>query len=179
MNLIVSHEHPLRTNQTRSARREIKHVALPKQTIRSVLIEDNATVDLRRDLECDSGRNVRLDYAGDHIRARSLRCDDDMNTCRTCHLCDARDRRLDVRRSGLHQISQLVDDDHHVRKSIGNDQLILPRYFYWAVFRLTRLYGLHLFLFHRTCIEADDVSHAYTGEDFVAALHLVDQPPQG
>jgi len=69
---------PLAHESDAKCSREIKHVALPKQTIRSVLIEDNATVDLRRDLECDSGRNVRLDYAGDHIRARSLRCDDDM-----------------------------------------------------------------------------------------------------
>src|SRR5438552_11794817 len=92
MNFIVRYEHALRANKTRSARRQIKHVALPKQTICSVLIEDNATVDLRRDLECDSGRNVRLDYAGDDIRTRRLRCDDDMNTRRTCHLRDARDR---------------------------------------------------------------------------------------
>src|SRR5882724_13168686 len=98
MNLNVRYEHPLRANKTRSARRQIKHVALPKQTIGSVLIKDNATVDLRRDLECDSGGNVRLDYTGDHIRTRRLRCDDDMNTCRTGHLGDARDRRLDVRR---------------------------------------------------------------------------------
>src|SRR5437773_12452116 len=91
MNLIVRYEHALRANKTRSARRQIKHVALSEQTIRSVLIEDNATVDLRGDLECDSGRNVRLNYAGDHIRARRLRCDDDMNTCRTGHLRDARE----------------------------------------------------------------------------------------
>src|SRR6266436_6786670 len=102
MNFVVRYEDALRTNKTRSARREIKHVALPEQTIGSVLIEDDATVDLRGDLECNSGGNVRLDYAGDHVRARRLRCDDDMNTCRTGHLGDARDRRLDVRRRGLH-----------------------------------------------------------------------------
>src|SRR6266566_9107006 len=100
MNFIVRDEHALCTNETRSARRQIKHVALPEQTIGSVLVKDDATVDLRGDLECDSGRNVRLYYAGDHVRARRLRCDDDMNTCRTGHLRDACDRRLDVRGRG-------------------------------------------------------------------------------
>src|SRR5437762_4303000 len=145
MNFIVRYEHALRTNETRSTRRQIKHVALSEQTIGSVLVEDDATVDLRGDLECDSRGNVRLDYAGDHVRTRGLRCDDDVNARRTCHLRDARDRSLDVRRRGLHQISQLVDDDNHVRKFIGNDQLIVPRYFYWAVCCPSRLYGLHLF----------------------------------
>src|SRR5438270_7257587 len=139
MNFIVRYEHALCANETRSARRQIKHVALPEQTIGSVLIEDDTTVDLRGDLECDSRGNVRLDYASDDVRARGLRCDDDMNTRRTCHLRDARDRGLDVRRRGLHQISQLVDDDNHVRKFIRNDQLIVTRYFNWAVRSLSEL----------------------------------------
>src|SRR6266436_5583825 len=37
MNFIVRYEHTLRANKTRSARRQIQHVALPEQTIRSVL----------------------------------------------------------------------------------------------------------------------------------------------
>src|SRR5438105_4913323 len=110
MNFIVRYEHALCANETRSARRQIKHVALPEQTIGSVLIEDDTTVDLRGDLECDSRGNVRLDYARDHVRGR-----------------------------GLHQISQLVDDDNHVREFIRNDQLIVPRYFYWAVRCLSEL----------------------------------------
>src|SRR6516162_6311538 len=61
MNFIVRYEYALCANKTRSARRQIQHVPLPKQAIGSVLIKDNATVDLRGDLKSDSGRNVRLD----------------------------------------------------------------------------------------------------------------------
>src|SRR6266478_10122395 len=99
MNFIISYKHALRTNKTRSARREVKHVALAEQTIGSVLIKNDATVNLRGDLECDSAGNVRFDHAGDHVRARRLSSDNQMNSSRACHLRDARDRSLDVRRS--------------------------------------------------------------------------------
>src|SRR5262249_56682907 len=80
MNLLVRYQHALRTNQTRSARRQIKHIALAKQTIGSVFIENDPTVDLGGHLECDSARDIRFDYAGDHVRARSLCSDNQMNT---------------------------------------------------------------------------------------------------
>src|SRR6266542_5295984 len=104
MNFIISYKHPLRTNKTRSARRQIKHVALPEQTIGSVFIEDYATVNLRGNLECDSAGNVRFDHAGDHVRAGGWSGDTQMNSSRARHLRDARDRSLAVCRSGLHQI---------------------------------------------------------------------------
>src|SRR5205814_10262566 len=46
MNFIVGYEHALRTNETRSARRQIKHVALTEQTLGYVFMKNDAAVDL-------------------------------------------------------------------------------------------------------------------------------------
>src|SRR6266487_5286789 len=133
MNFIISHKPALRADETRSARREVKHVPLPEQTIGSVFIEDYATVDLGGDLERNSTWDIRFDHAGDYIRAWGLSGDNQMNASRARHLRDARDRRLDVRRRGLHQIRQLIDDNNHVGNFFGNDQLIVARYFHSSV----------------------------------------------
>ena len=76
MNFIIRYEHALCANKTRSARREIEHVALSEQTIRAIFIENHPAIDLGRDLERNSTGNVRLDYSGDDICARRLRRDD-------------------------------------------------------------------------------------------------------
>src|SRR6478735_5697640 len=75
VNLVISDEHALCTDEPRSARRQIKHVALPEQTVGAVLIKNDAAVDLARDLERDAAWNIRFDNPSDHVRARCLRCD--------------------------------------------------------------------------------------------------------
>ena len=124
-------------------------------------------------------RNVRFDHTGDHVRAWRLRCDNQVNSGRARHLRDAGDCAFDVSRRGLHQISQLVDYDHDVRNLFRNRNLVLAWNFNFGV--VCRLGGIReidirLFLWPR--IEADDVANAHAGENFVATLHLVDQPAQ-
>src|SRR5438874_8692206 len=119
MNFFIRYEHALRTNKTRGARRQIKHVALSEQTIRAVLIQDHSTVDFGSDLERDSTRNIRFDYAGNNVRARRLRSDNQMNASCTRHLRDTRDRCLHISRRSLHQISQLINDDYDVWDFVG------------------------------------------------------------
>src|SRR5213076_1408838 len=65
MNLIIRNEHALCSNETRSARRQIKHIPLPEQAIGSVFIQNHAAVDLGSDLKCDPAWNISLDHAGD------------------------------------------------------------------------------------------------------------------
>src|ERR1700758_5147026 len=102
MYLIISYEDTLRADEKRSARWQIKHVALPEQTLGAVFIKNDAAVDLARDLEGDATRDIRFDHAGDHIRAGCLCGDDHMHSGRAGHLCDTCDRRLDVCGGGLH-----------------------------------------------------------------------------
>ena len=52
-----------------------------------------------------------------------------MHAGRTGHLRDARDRRLDIRGRGLHQIGELIDDDDDVRNSVGKVFLVFARHF--------------------------------------------------
>ncbi len=92
MNFFVCHQHALGTDETRSARREIQHVALPEQTFRTVFIENDATVDFARDLERDAAGNIRFNHTRDNVRTRRLGGNDDVNAGRTRHLRNARDR---------------------------------------------------------------------------------------
>ena len=56
-----------------------------------------------------------------------------MNASRARHLCDARDRSFNIGGCRLHQIRQLIDDDYDVGNFVGNDQLIVARYFHCCV----------------------------------------------
>ena len=100
--LLIRHEHALCANEPRSARRQIKHVALAEQPVGAVFIQNHAAVDLRSDLKRNPARNVRLDHPGDDVGARRLRCNNKMNAGRARHLCDPGDGALHVGRRRLH-----------------------------------------------------------------------------
>ena len=82
---------------------------------------------MRRDLERDPARDVRLDHAGDDVGSRRLRGDDEVNPGGARHLRDPGDRALHVSRRGLHQIRQFVDNDDDVGHLSGNDQFVIAR----------------------------------------------------
>jgi hypothetical protein len=71
-------------------------------------------------LECDAAGNIRFDHTGDHIRAWRLCGNDHVNAGRASHLRNTRDRRLDVRRRCLHEISEFIDDHNDVWNSVGD-----------------------------------------------------------
>ncbi len=92
----------------------INHVALAQEPLGAGVLDDDAGVELRGDLEGDAAGDVRLDDAGDDIGARGLGGDDHVDAGGARHLGDAGDGALDIRGRGLHEIGQLVDDDHDV-----------------------------------------------------------------
>ena len=59
--------------------RLVEHVAAPEQLVSAPLIEDDAAVDLARDLEGDARRQVALQDARDDIRRGPLRRQDDVD----------------------------------------------------------------------------------------------------
>src|SRR5207247_2498887 len=183
-NFIIGYEHALRADQSRSARREIKHVALAKQSIGAVFIENNATVDLARDLKRDPARNVRLDHAGDDIGPRRLGGENNVNAGRARHLRDARDRALHVRWRGLHQVGQFVDDYDDVGHLVRNLDFYggsrvgcarRSRRRYACLYRI--FFKIDIFPSRLPRVEASDIAHTDAREDFVASLHLIDEPP--
>ena len=118
-----------------------------------------------------------------------------VNASRPRHLGDARDGHFDIRRRDEHEVRQLVNDDDDVGKSFRNDDVFLARdddllvHLHRKTVR-TRfdffLFGgerqFH-FLFRqrlvlRSLIEGLDVADADARKDFVALLHLVDDPAQ-
>ena len=95
------------------------------ELLRSVHVEDDARVRLRRGHERDPTGDVRLDETGNDIHRGSLRRDDEMDADGPGHLRDPADRVFDVARRHHHQVGELVDyddDERHVFVS-----LVLPR----------------------------------------------------
>ena len=74
-----------------------------------------AGVDFRADLECDAGRHVGLDQAGDDIDRGSLGCKNEVNACGTCFLCNTGDQLLYFLANDHHHIGEFVDNDNNCR----------------------------------------------------------------
>ncbi len=86
-----------------------EHVALAEQRLGAVLVEDHARVGLRGDGEGDPRRDVRLDHAGDDVRARALGGEQQVDADGARLLRQPDDRVLDLARRDHHQVGQLVD----------------------------------------------------------------------
>src|SRR5471032_3127028 len=103
----------------------VEHVALAQQLFAALLAENGATVDLGRDLEGDTGREVRLDGARDDVDRRSLRRHHDVDAGGARHLGQTLDRRFDLLARDQHQVGHLVDDDHDEGQRVEVDLLVL------------------------------------------------------
>jgi hypothetical protein len=100
----------------RGARRHVQHVALAEQLLRADLVEDGARVVARGGGEGDPAGEVRLDRPGQHVHARPLGGDDQVDADGAGHLRQPGDRFLDVAGRHHHQVGELVDDDQDERK---------------------------------------------------------------
>ena len=107
--------------------RHVEHIPLTDEVLGTFAIKNNAAIESGGNLEGDAGGNVGFDHAGDYVRTRRLCGDDEMDACGACHLCDASDGNFNVRRSGLHQVGEFIDDDDDVGHRVGNDDLLLTR----------------------------------------------------
>ena len=83
---------------------------------RHIHIEDRSRVDTRGYGHRDSGWHICLDQTGNDIHRWSLRCDYQMDTCRTCKLGQTHDSILHFAVCYHHQISKLVDNNHDLRQ---------------------------------------------------------------
>ena len=124
-----------------------------------------------------------------------------MDSCRPSLLCNPGDTHLHISRSGLHEISQFIDNHHNVGETVGDLFFLFPVSIHRPQFpilqrRCNRLNLLliddFLFLFLFTvllrCIksvfplvahpvvEGIKVPNAFFGEDLVAPLHFIDAP---
>ena len=199
--LLVGNESTLRALEFGGARRQVEHVALANELVGALGVEDDAGVERGGNLEGDAAGNVRLDDAGDHIGARRLGGDDEMDAGRAGFLGDPGDAHFHIRRGGLHEVGELVDQHNDVGETIG-DFILLDLQFLEIRLgpEITVLQrggdGLDLvevgfrlvhfrdhrggFLFRaRAVVETVEVPHALLGEDLVAFLHLVDHPLEG
>jgi hypothetical protein len=103
----------------------VEHVALAEQLLGALLAENGAAVDLRRHLEGDAGREVRLDRAGDDVDRRALRGHDQVDAGGARHLGEALDRAFDLLAGDHHQVGHLVDDDDDVGQRLEVHLLFL------------------------------------------------------
>src|SRR5690606_26405745 len=166
-----------------AAARHVEHVAHAEQLLGTLLAENGAAVDLRRHLEGDARREIRLDRAGDHVDRRALRRHDDMDAGGARHLGQTLDSAFDVLAGHHHQVGHLVDDHHDVRHRLEVERFAL----------VDRLAGIPveadldgagdlLALLQRLAdalVEAVDVAYADLGHLAVTVLHLAHGPFQG
>jgi len=127
LDFLVGDERALGADQLGRAGRQIEQIAFAEELVGAHRIEDGAGVHLGRDLERDTGGDVRLDDAGDDIHARALGGDDAMDARGPGHLGDAGDGHFHIRRRDEHQVGQLVNDDHDVAELLGDDDVFLAR----------------------------------------------------
>ena len=116
--LLIRDEAALHAQRLALAERRVEHIALADQLFCAGGIQNDARLDLARDRERDARGDVRLHDAGDDVRGRTLRCNDQVHACGTRLLRDAADRVLDFLRRDHHQIGKLVDDDDDLRQHL-------------------------------------------------------------
>ena len=130
-----------------------QHIAVSKQVLRAVHIQNDARIERRGDRERDARGNVRLDHAGDDIRPRCLRCDNQVNARGAAQLRNPADGVLHLVLARHHEVGQFVDDDDQ----LGADLL--------ALFLQQPVIGV-------------DFLDIRVGEFLIALEHLVDDPVQ-
>ena len=83
-------------------------------------VEHGARIDAGRHAEADARREIRLDQAGDHVDAGTLRREHQVHADGARHLRQARDGFFDVGAFQHHQVGQLVDQDQNVRDAASS-----------------------------------------------------------
>ena len=92
----------------------IEHIALAHQLFGALGIQDDPGLHGGGHGEGNSGGNIGLHQAGNHIGRGPLGGDNQVHTGSTAHLGNAADGILHLFGSHQHQICQLIDDDDHL-----------------------------------------------------------------
>lgn len=106
------------TDQFAGARAKIKEIAFSEQVFGTRLVEDDAGINTRGNLECDAGWDIRFNDACNDGGARGLSGDDKVNASRTGFGGEKGDRVFDFGGGDLHKIGELIDDYDNVGKAI-------------------------------------------------------------
>ena len=118
LHLFIGNERALAAGRLAGAVRMKQHIAAAEQLFGARCVENDAAVDRRADRKRAPRGDVRLDEPRDDIRARTLRCDDQMDARGTAELRDAADRIFDVLGRDHHQVGKLIDDDHELAHAL-------------------------------------------------------------
>ena len=111
----VGYKRALHTLKVTCAGHHIQQVAVAEKFVRTHGVENCFAVETRRNLECDSAREVVFDSTADDVDGRSLRCKHKMNTHGTRKSCNAVYGVLDRLFACGHEVGKLIDDNDDSR----------------------------------------------------------------
>ena len=172
MHFFVAHKRTVHANrQTRSAG-HVEHVAHAQQRFGTHLVQDGAAVNLAADLEGDTGWDVGLDQAGDHIHAGPLGRQNQVDAGGARFLRQAGNQLLNLLAHHHHQVGQLVDHHHDVRQALQRLRVVggeAER----VGDELARSGG-----FVNLGVKPGQVAHAHFAHELVALFHLSHAPVQ-
>ena len=92
---------------------------LPSRCSAPITSRIGARVHARGHAEADARREIRLDQAGDHVHAGTLRRQHQVHADRARHLRQPRHALLHVAAFQHHQVGQLVDQDQDVGQRLA------------------------------------------------------------
>src|SRR5688500_11165155 len=167
--ILTRDERALKPARLRLSRWNEKHVSISEQRFRPHSVENRAAVDLRRHSKCNSAREVRLDETCQHMHARALRCENDVDADGARLLRQHRERRLNLRLHRHHQVRELVDDEHYIRKYSTGVFRVFER-------NVGTLRCPELRAFLNLAVEVLDVARTIRRQQLVAVLHLEHRP---
>ena len=154
------------------ARRQEQHVALTEQVFRTHLVEDGAAVDFARHLEGDAGRNIGFNQAGNHVYARPLGGQNQVDARRARLLCDAGDQFFDFFARRHHQVGKFVH--HHDDKRQFFQRFGIVGREAEGVADFAAVCGLFAYFL----VVAREVAYAQMAHQAVAFFHFVHTPGQ-
>ena len=143
------------------------------------MIQDRATVDFRSDSERNPAGKVCFDQPRDHIHARPLRREDEMDTGRPRLLRQDCQRLFHVRLYRHHQIGELVhnNDDEGQRTLVEGETKFLLFAVPLAITRLALVKGMEeRFSRGNLPIEILNVSGLVGMKQLVSPFHFVQRP---
>ena len=170
MHFLVTDKGTMHTHRQPGATGHVKHIAHAQQGFSAHLVQNGATVDFARHLKRDSGRNIGLDQAGDHIHAGALRSQNEVNAGSTGFLGEPGNQFLDLFTHHHHQVGQFIDHDNNVRQPIQR----LGRLGREAE-RVANMLATGLG-FVELDVVARQVAHTHLAHELVTALHFSHAP---
>ncbi len=133
-----------------------EHIAAAEEFFGADHVDDGAAVEFARDHEGDARGNVGFDEPGDDVDAGALGGEDEVDSHGAGHGSEAREGGFEFFAGGLHEVGELVDDNHDIGKLFLGEVALA-----------------------NAAVVGADVPHAEAVEHGVAALHFADAVLEG